>query len=60
MDIIKTKKRGSLIVISGPTCAGKGTICKELLKINKNIIASLNNPKMEDIIRITMILDNVK
>ena len=42
MDIIKTKKRGSLIVISGPTCAGKGTICKELLKINKNIWPSIS------------------
>ena len=42
MDIIKTKKRGSLIVISGPTCAGKGTICKELLKINKNIWLSIS------------------
>lgn len=42
MDIIKTKSKGSLIVISGPTCAGKGTICKELLKINKNIWPSIS------------------
>lgn len=42
MDIIKTKKKGSLIVLSGPTCAGKGTICKELLKINKNIWPSIS------------------
>ena len=42
MNIIKTKKKGSLIVISGPTCAGKGTICKELLKINKNIWLSVS------------------
>ena len=42
MDIIKTMKKGSLIVISGPTCAGKGTICKELLKINKNIWPSIS------------------
>ena len=40
-------------------CSPKENILK-ILKINKNIIASLNNPKMEDIIRITMILDNVK
>ncbi len=32
MDIVKLKKQGSLIVVSGPTCAGKGTICRELLK----------------------------
>lgn len=42
MDIIKTRKKGALIVISGPTCAGKGTICKELLKINKNIWPSIS------------------
>ena len=42
MDIIKTSGKGSLIVISGPTCAGKGTICKELLKINKNIWHSIS------------------
>ena len=42
MNIIKTSGKGSLIVISGPTCAGKGTICKELLKINKNIWRSIS------------------
>lgn len=42
MNIIKHKKKGSLIVLSGPTCAGKGTICKELLKINKNIWQSIS------------------
>jgi guanylate kinase len=42
MDIIKTNKKGSLIVISGPTCAGKGTICNELLKINGNIWRSIS------------------
>ena len=31
--MIKTKKRGSLIIISGTTCAGKGTVIKELLKV---------------------------
>lgn len=42
MNIIKTKERGSLIVISGPTCAGKDTICRELLKINKNLWKSIS------------------
>lgn len=51
MEIIKTKKKGSLIVLSGPTCAGKGTICKELIKINKNIWPSISytsRPKREN------------
>ena len=42
MDIIKTNGKGSLIVISGPTCAGKGTICKKLLELNKNIWRSIS------------------
>ena len=42
MNIIKTKERGSLIVISGPTCAGKDTICRELLRINKNLWKSIS------------------
>ena len=42
MDIVKTNGRGSLIVISGPTCAGKGTICRELLSRNNNIWRSIS------------------
>lgn len=38
--MIKTKKNGELIIISGPTCAGKDTIVKKLLDINKNICKS--------------------
>ncbi|MBQ8872263.1 MAG: guanylate kinase [Bacilli bacterium] len=37
MSIIKTKSRGILIVISGPSGAGKGTICERLKEQNKNI-----------------------
>ena len=37
MSIIKTKSRGILIVISGPSGAGKGTICGRLKEQNKNI-----------------------
>lgn len=51
MEIVKTKKKGSLIVLSGPTCAGKGTICKELIQINKNIWPSISytsRPKREN------------
>ena len=32
MNLIKQKKRGSWIIISGTTCAGKGAVIKELLK----------------------------
>ena len=31
-NILKEKKRGSLIVVSGPSGCGKGTVIKELLK----------------------------
>ncbi len=40
--MIKTKKRGNLIIISGTTCAGKGTVIKELLKRNKNLYLSIS------------------
>lgn len=39
--MIKNKKEGLLIVISGPSGAGKGTICNELLK-NENIWKSVS------------------
>lgn len=40
--MIKTKKRGSLIIISGTTCAGKGTVIKKLLERDKNMVLSLS------------------
>ena len=40
--MIKTKKNGELIIISGTTCAGKDTVVKKLLSINKNICKSIS------------------
>lgn len=40
--MIKQRKRGSLIIISGTTCAGKGTVIKELLKRNANLYLSIS------------------
>ncbi len=40
--IIKEKEKGNLIVISGPSGAGKGTIVEKLKKINKNIWVSIS------------------
>ena len=40
--MLKIKKSGNLIVISGPSGAGKGSICSELLKRNKNITTSIS------------------
>ncbi len=40
--LIKRKERGSLIIISGTTCAGKGTVIKHLLERNKNLYLSIS------------------
>lgn len=42
MTLVKHKNRGVLIVISGPSGAGKGTICKELLEKHKEIQLSVS------------------
>lgn len=51
--IIKQKERGSLIVISGPSGSGKGTIIEEFLKKNKNAWLSVSftsrTPRTNDV-----------
>ncbi|MDR3593249.1 guanylate kinase [Clostridium sp.] len=37
-----SKTRGLLIVISGPSGAGKGTICKSFLERNKDVVLSVS------------------
>ncbi len=34
--------KGFLLVVSGPSGCGKGTICKELLRRNKDLIFSVS------------------
>ena len=46
-SIIKTREKGNLIVISGPSGAGKGTIIKELLKKYDNIWLSISMTSRE-------------
>lgn len=40
--MIKTKKQGLLIVLSGPSGSGKNTVCDEVKKNNKNIWKSIS------------------
>lgn len=40
--MIKKLQKGNLIVISGPSGSGKGTICNELIKRNSNIWISIS------------------
>ena len=40
--MIKYKKRGDLIIISGTTCAGKGTVIKKLLANHNDIVLSVS------------------
>lgn len=52
-NIIKTREKGNLIVISGPSGSGKGTIISELQKLNNNIWLSISmtsrEPRSNDI-----------
>ena len=53
MNILKTREKGNLIVISGPSGAGKGTIIQEVLKKNSNVWLSISmtsrEPRSNDI-----------
>ena len=40
--MIKTKKQGLLIVLSGPSGSGKNTVCDEVKKNNPNIWESVS------------------
>ena len=40
--MIKQRENGELIIISGTTCAGKGTIINKLLENNKNLALSIS------------------
>ena len=41
-NILKTKEKGNLVVISGPSGSGKGTIIKKLKDINNNFWLSIS------------------
>ena len=47
MNIISHKSRGILTVISGPSGAGKDTVCNELQKMNKNVWISVSATSRE-------------
>lgn len=40
--MLKTKKNGNLIIISGTTCAGKGTVIKKILERHNDIVLSVS------------------
>lgn len=51
--MVKRKKNGTLIVLSGPSGAGKGTICNELLKqvdtLNLSISMTTRSPRGNEV-----------
>lgn len=42
MAIVKTKEKGNLVVISGPSGAGKGSVINRLMEINSNLYLSIS------------------
>lgn len=40
--MIRTKKQGNLIIISGTTCAGKGTVIKKVIENHNDLILSVS------------------
>lgn len=49
--MIKLKNKGNLIIISGTTCAGKGTVIKKILSNHNDIVLSISytsRPKREN------------
>ncbi len=42
MTIVRAKEKGNLVVISGPSGAGKGTVINKLLEMNKNLYLSIS------------------
>ena len=45
--MIKTKTQGDLIIISGTTCAGKGTVIKKLLENINDVALSISYTSRE-------------
>ena len=41
-NILRTREKGNLIVISGPSGAGKGTIISKILESNDNVWLSVS------------------
>lgn len=42
MTIVRAKEKGNLVVISGPSGAGKGTVINKLLEMNRNLYLSIS------------------
>lgn len=40
--MIKTRKQGNLIIISGTTCAGKGTVIKKVIENHNDLVLSVS------------------